>query len=147
MAERNNPGSGGGAGGGGGSGGSGGATATFAQVKTILSTSCAGNMCHSEPSQHIDWVTEAGLYDRLTMPIGNNGADCKGSTPVVKNMPNDSLLVQILKMNNPPACKDAGMQTQNVNRMPNMCGGGGPQCLSDANIKTISDWIAAGAPQ
>jgi hypothetical protein len=111
-----------------------------------LATSCAGNMCHSEPSQHIDWVTEAGLYDRLTMPIGNNGADCKGSTPVVKNMPDESLLVQIVKMNNPPACKAQGGGAGMVNRMPNMCGGGGTPCLTDAQIKTISDWIGAGAP-
>ncbi|RYZ03959.1 MAG: hypothetical protein EOO73_25200 [Myxococcales bacterium] len=116
-------------------------------MKTILSGSCAGNMCHSEPSTHIDWVTENGLYERLTTAIGNKGVHCKGSIPVIKNMPNDSLLVQILKGGNPTACKAEGGGSENVDRMPNNCGNGPTQCLSDAQIKTISDWIAAGAPQ
>lgn len=119
---------------------------TFAQVRTLLSSSCAGNMCHNEQSQHINLVDEAGLYGRLTMPIGNNGADCKGSTLVVPNMPNDSLLVQIVTAGNPMACKAEGGAMQNIPRMPNNCGNQ-PQCLSAAQIKTLSDWIAAGAPQ
>lgn len=136
----------GGSGGAGGSGGSGGGNgATFAQVKQVLSSSCAGNQCHSEPSQHIDWVTETGLYERLTTVIGNKGADCKGSTPVVAGDAN-SLLIRIVKGNTMCVADGGGMQ--DIPRMPNKCGqGGGPQCLTEDKIKIISDWIAAGAPQ
>jgi hypothetical protein len=49
-------------------------------------------------------------------------------------------------MENPPACKAQGGAAEMVDKMPRMCGGGGNPCLTTDQIKTISDWIQAGAP-
>jgi hypothetical protein len=76
----------------------------------------------------------------MTSPIGNNGPLCKDKTPVVPNMPEQSFLLQIVK----------GEQTcgnQMIPRMPDDCEDGERPCLTDAQIKVISDWISAGAPQ
>jgi hypothetical protein len=102
-------------------------------------------MCHSEASQHIDWVTETGLYERLTTVIGSKGADCKGSTPVVPNMAEQSLLVRIVKGSTMCVAEGGGMQE--IPKMPHMCPQNNRPCLTDAQVKTISDWIAGGAPQ
>lgn len=148
-------GSAGGAGGGGagtggsssGSGGGGGSGAAFGPVKALLAMSCKGAKCHDAASDEMDWTTSDGLYTRLTSPIPNTIDHCPGDTPVLKNMADQSLLVRVLKGNT--MCSKAGGGMAQLARMPDHCGEGGnnPPCLTDAQIKIVSDWIAAGAPQ
>jgi hypothetical protein len=137
---------GGGAGGsvgGGGAGGSGGSAVAFSAVSAILDKSCATGECHNGSEgekNHMDFTPGAGLHGRLMMmPTMSADADCKSQTIVVPNMPEKSLLYTKLGTDN-AARNGCG------ERMPFMCGGGNP-CLSDADIMTIRNWIAAGAPQ
>jgi hypothetical protein len=68
-------------------------------------------------------------------------AFCKGDTMVTAGDAN-SLLVRIVTGST--MCKN-GTAMQNVAKMPDNCNGNG--CLSTAEIQTIKDWIAAGAPK
>jgi hypothetical protein len=138
-------GSGGGATGGSGGGGGGGSTATFAQVKMILANSCKGAMCHSPGTMHVDWVTDSTLYANLTSPIPDTKGDCIGNTPVVAGMPQMSLLYQALQGST--MCNKKGGGMMSIGKMPDNCGGAGTMCLSADQIKTIGDWITAGAKQ
>jgi len=144
-------GSGGGSGGAGGSssgsGGGGGSGAAFGPVKALLAMSCKGAKCHDAASEEMDWVTSDGLYMRLTSPIPNDIEHCPGDTPVTKGMAEQSLLVRVLKGNT--MCSKAGGGMAQLARMPDHCGEGGnnPPCLTDAQIKVVSDWIAGGAPE
>jgi hypothetical protein len=143
-------GSGGGSGGanggsgGGASGGSGGGSgATFAQVKDLLAMSCKGAKCHDAGTMHMDWITSDGLYLRLTSAITKD--HCIGDKPVVAGMADQSLLVRALKGST--MCSKAGGGMESIGRMPDNCGkAANPPCLSDTQIKLVSDWIAAGAP-
>jgi hypothetical protein len=121
---------------GGGTGGAG--TATFKAVSDIIAKSCAA--CH-DGSKHSD-LRATGLYERLMSPPKSTSgvdADCKAAF-VVPNMPEKSLLVAIVGADDGPR---AGCAV----RMPYMCGKNGTDCLTDAAVQTIRDWISAGAPQ
>jgi hypothetical protein len=133
---------------GGASGGSGGGSSgpTFAQVKDLLAMSCKGSKCHDAGNQgkQVDLVTSDGLYTRLTTPLPDTTAHCVGNTPVVANMPTMSLLVQAVTGPGKISCNKSGGGTEMIARMPDDCPTARP-CLTDAQIKLISDWVAAGA--
>jgi len=129
-----------------GSGGGGGANGvTFAQVKELLSKSCAGTKCHDAVSTQMDWTTSDGLYMRLTTAIPADIPLCIGKVPVVPNMPDQSLLIQAVK-GLKPTCDKKGGGTEGLAKMPDNCPQNNNPCLTDAQIKLLSDWISAGAP-
>ncbi|WP_437711827.1 c-type cytochrome domain-containing protein [Sorangium sp. So ce448] len=138
---------GGGEGGSGGQGGSGGSgeggsapagdplcgagTATFADVRTILTTTCAG--CHGNGGP-----AAAGLDLRANAAHGElvNGASskCTGRMLVVPGKPSESYIIN--KVRGTGLCGDD-------TRMPPPDKGA---ALPEASIKKINDWICAGAP-
>ena len=139
----------GGAGGKGNSGSGGGSsgTATFAQVASLLGMKCAGSMCHGNGSQQVDLVTMNGLYMRLTTALPSSSAHCGGTTLVMANDAANSFLAKVVQARS--SCSKGGGMEQ-IARMPDNCSttSSNPRaCLSAAEIKTITDWIAAGAPQ
>ena len=112
-------------------GGTGGA-ATFAQVATILGTSCGTGNCHNG-SQHVDLRNNAGLYDRIVdaSPSGSQTMTaCETRTLVVPGNAAMSVIAQVISMA-VSGCTNA--------RMPD-------ECLTAAQISTITSWINAGAP-
>jgi len=142
--------SGGSAGGSTTGGGGAAATATFAEVKTIFGSSCSNstNKCHDAASGHSNFSGD--LYAALTTPLPATGMYqmCKGTTLVTPSNAADSFLVKLITGPGQSTCKDSGKDTK-IDRMPNKCGQASPApaCLTAAQIKTISDWIAAGAKQ
>jgi hypothetical protein len=135
---------GGSAGTGGGSAGTGGGGAvTFAQIKTLFGSNCGVGMCHNATSMHLNYQT-GDLHALLTSPIPAGNKDCVGTTPVVAN-DQTSFLLKVV--NTGGTCPKG---TGNIGHMPDGCNTGGtggkPKCLTDVQIKLISDWIAAGAP-
>lgn len=128
---------------GGGSAGAGGAAATFTQVKTIFAASCGVGSCHND-NPHLNFQATAGLHALLTTAIpAKNNRECIGTIPVVAGNANGSLLANVVKGS--AMCKNNGAD-QNLPRMPFQCTpNGNTKCLTDAQIKTITDWIAAGA--
>ncbi|WP_437277248.1 PE-PGRS family protein [Sorangium sp. So ce375] len=108
-------------------------TATFAQVRTILNTSCAGATCHGSQN-----APAAGLDLRANMAHGElvDGASstCNGRVLVVPGKPSESYLINELRG------KDLCATGKRMPPAP-------APALSEANIKTISDWICAGAPE
>jgi hypothetical protein len=138
-------GAGGAVGGAGGGGSGGGATATFGAVADLLGKRCASDAtkCHGATQTfHPKFNNDAGLRSRLLAAPSGSGVEdvCKSQTLVVPNMPEKSLLVAVLGA-------DDGPRMGCGKRMPLDCGGGGSPCLTDAEIMTIRNWIAAGAPQ
>ena len=116
-------------------------------MKTIFAASCATNTCHNGGNNpHLNYSNVAGLYALLTSPIAAQAnRECIGTTPVVAGDVNGSLLANIVKGNT--TCKNNG-NNQNIVRMPDDCSATGntPRpCLTADKIKTITDWIAAGA--
>ncbi|WP_437830405.1 cellulose binding domain-containing protein [Sorangium sp. So ce1153] len=104
-------------------------TATFADVHPILTRSCAG--CHGSPA------APAGLDLRQAMAVGalvdQDARSCSSEHAlVVPGSPSSSYLMN--KLN------DTGLCDPDESRMPP----GTP--LPAADIKTINDWICAGAP-
>ncbi|WP_437305224.1 cellulose binding domain-containing protein [Sorangium sp. So ce388] len=104
-------------------------TATFTDVKPILARSCAG--CHGSPA------APAGLDLREAMAVGalvdQDARSCSSEHAlVVPFSPSSSYLMN--KLN------DTGLCDPDESRMPP----GTP--LPAADIKTINDWICAGAP-
>lgn len=144
-------GSGGAAAGSGGSGGgSAGGTSTapkFTEVAAIINASCKGNGCHTG-GEHINFTTPGanGLYGLLTTNIPSGIEHCVGSKLVDPATPANSFLPKVISANN-QTCKNNGAD-QTVPRMPHMCSttGNTPRpCLTAAQIKTITDWVNAGA--
>jgi hypothetical protein len=138
---------GGSAGTGGGSAGTGGGGAvTFAEIKTLFGTHCGVGTCHNAASMHLNYQGTADLHALLTSPIPAGNKDCVGTTPVVAN-DQTSFLLKVVSPAGGGACPKG---TGTIGRMPDGCNTGGtggkPMCLTDAQIKTLSDWIAAGAP-
>ena len=127
----------GGRGGATGAGGTGGA-ATFAQVATILGTSCGTGTCH-DGTQHVDLRNTTGLYGRIVNASPNGSrtmASCTSRMLIVPNNVANSVIAQVI-MASVSGCTNA--------RMPDEC----PsmrQCLTAAQISTITNWITAGAP-
>ncbi|WP_437670209.1 hypothetical protein [Sorangium sp. So ce131] len=107
-------------------------TAAFADVEPILTLRCANEYCHGSPD-----APSAGLDLRASAAVGelvNQGSSaCSGGRSlVVPFMPSSSYLLNKLK---------------NVD----LCGSGETKMppgtpLPEAEIKTITDWICAGAP-
>ncbi|WP_437732504.1 hypothetical protein [Sorangium sp. So ce1335] len=133
---------GGGAGGGTGGAGGGGAppadpacgpdTATFAQVQPILEASCSNQYCHGSPT-----APSAGLDLRAAAAVGalvnQDARSCSSEHAlVVPFMPSSSYLINKLK----------GVDLCGSNEIKMPPGGS----LSEADMKTITDWICAGAP-
>ncbi len=137
------PGTTGGSSGAGGSAG-GTATASFAAVKTIFSTSCGVGGCHNTASGELNFQGTTDLHGLLTQPIAAGTKHCIGTTVVVP-MDAASYLLTVVKGNS--TCPKGG--GGNIGRMPDGCStdpNANRKCLTDAQIKTLSDWIAAGAP-
>ncbi|MEI9953677.1 MAG: hypothetical protein WDO74_33035 [Pseudomonadota bacterium] len=140
------PGSSGGSGGkGGGSSagaGGGGSTATLAQVTTIINTSCATGTCHNAASGQVNFKTPSpDLYTVLTTALPTSVMHCKGTTLVVPSNAAGSFLASVVAAK--ASCKNNGADEM-IDRMPDACTTA--SCLTAAQIKTISDWITAGAP-
>ncbi|WP_437754352.1 hypothetical protein [Sorangium sp. So ce1389] len=107
-------------------------TATFADVRPILE-GCANQYCHGNPTG----ASAAGLDLREAMAVGALvGQDARSCSSehalVVPFMPSSSYLMN--KLN------DTGLCDPDESSMPP----GSP--LPAAQIKTINDWICAGAP-
>ena len=133
------------AGSGGASGGAGGGSAvTFAQIKTLFGTSCGVGNCHNKDSKNLDYQGTTDLHGLLTTAIPAGIAHCVGSTPVKAGDTAGSFLLSVVKAGT--ACPVGG---GNIGRMPDKCSTAANstnKCLTDVQIKLISDWIAAGAP-
>ena len=130
--------------GGGGSAGAagGGSTATFAQVTTIINGSCTTGSCHNAQSGQVNFKTPSpDLYTVLTTAIPTSVMHCKGTTMVVPSNAASSFLVTVVSPGM-PSCKN-GTANETIGRMPDNCTTA--TCLSAAQIKTITDWINAGA--
>jgi len=82
------------------------------------------------------------LYSVLTTAIPTSVQHCKGTTMVVPNNAAGSFLVSVVTAK--ATCKNNGTD-ESIARMPDNCSGN--SCLSAAQIKTITDWINAGAPK
>jgi hypothetical protein len=100
-------------------------------------------MCHDSASMQIDLTSSDSLYANLTMPLANV-PHCVGDKPVVANMADSSLLVRAIK--GTTMCSKNGGGMEELARMPDHCGEQGrPPCLTEAQIKLVSDWVNAGA--
>lgn len=131
----------GGAGGGGTGGDSGGTpldpacgtdTATFAQVQPILEGSCSNQYCHGNPS-----APAGGLDLRAATAAGalvnQDARSCSDERAlVVPFMPSNSYLIN--KLTGVDLCGPGEI------KMPPGVS------LSEADLKTITDWICTGAP-
>ncbi|HYQ41652.1 MAG TPA: hypothetical protein VER11_06785 [Polyangiaceae bacterium] len=128
-----NAGNGGGAGSGAGAGSSAGAagsSAAFTQVGMVLAKNCGIKGCHAD-KQAPHFVPDAMLYATLTGP-NTVIASCGYTKLVEAGDPAKSALVRLMNrqcdgFTMPPSC----------NKTP---------CISTADLKTLSDWIQAGAP-
>ncbi|MEP7053328.1 MAG: hypothetical protein ABJB12_23395, partial [Pseudomonadota bacterium] len=139
-----NAGMGGGTAGSAGMGGSGGggSSATFMAVKTLFGASCGVGQCHNAASKNLDYQGTHDLHGLLTTPIPSGIDHCVGTT-LVKPNDTSSFLATIVKMG--ASCPTGGGTA--ISKMPDNCGQAGkPACLTDTQIKVITDWIAAGAP-
>ncbi|WP_437295385.1 c-type cytochrome domain-containing protein [Sorangium sp. So ce426] len=107
-------------------------TATFADVRPILTTTCAG--CHGNAGP-----AAAGLDLRANAAHGElvngNSTECTGRKLVVPGKPSESYIIN--KVRGSGLCGDD-------TRMPPPDSG---NALPEASIKKINDWICAGAPQ
>ncbi|WP_437526611.1 c-type cytochrome domain-containing protein [Sorangium sp. So ce726] len=107
-------------------------TATFADVRTILTATCAG--CHGNAGP-----AAAGLDLRANAAhrelVDGDSTECAGKTLVVPGKPSESYIIN--KVRGTGLCGDD-------TRMPPPASGA---ALPEASIKKINDWICAGAPQ
>ena len=104
----------------------------------ILGASCGTGTCH-DGADHVDLRNNAGLYGRIVngMPDGaRTMAACMTRTLVIPGDATNSVIARVI----------AGAYSGCTNaRMPDDC----PQmrqCLTAAQIATITSWITAGAP-
>ncbi|WP_437318964.1 cellulose binding domain-containing protein [Sorangium sp. So ce385] len=108
-------------------------TATFADVEPILVKSCANQFCHGNPTS-----PAAGLDLRASAAVGalvnQDAGSCSSEKAlVVPFMPSSSYLMNKLK--------DVGLCDPDESSMPP------GSSLPEAELKTINDWICAGAPE
>ncbi|WP_437995437.1 hypothetical protein WMF26_29560 [Sorangium sp. So ce185] len=107
-------------------------TATFADVAPILERSCSNQYCHgnaSSPAGGLDLRTAAAVSAMVNQDAGSCSSE---KALVVPLIPSSSYLMNKLK--------GVDLCDPDEFRMPL----GTP--LPDAEIKTINDWICAGAP-
>jgi hypothetical protein len=101
-------------------------------------------MCHNAASKEVNFKAPSpDLYSVLTTAIPTTVNHCKGTTLVVPSNAAGSFLVSVVSAGQ-ATCKNNGANEM-IARMPDNCMGA--SCLSAAQIKTISDWIGAGAPK
>ncbi|WP_437939750.1 cellulose binding domain-containing protein [Sorangium sp. So ce341] len=107
-------------------------TATFADVAPILVKSCANQFCHGNPTSpagRLD-LREAAAVGAL---VNQDAGSCSSEKAlVVPFMPSSSYLMNKLK--------DVGLCDPDESSMPP------GSSLPEAELKTINDWICAGAP-
>ena len=133
--------------GGGSAGGSTGPSATFTAVKSLIGMSCGTGNCHNKASKQLDYQGTTDLHALLTTALPANTPFCNGSILAVPNDLMSSLLFNITSKA-APTCKEGNNPAKTIARMPDNCKAGTmTPCLSDTQIKVISDWIAAGAPK
>jgi hypothetical protein len=127
-----------------GAGGAGSASPTFAAVKTLFAMSCGTGTCHNKASGQLDFQGTTDLHTMLTTALPDSTAHCKGSILAAPNDAPGSYILTVVKAAS--ACQKGG---GNIGRMPDNCktNGGSPMCLTDPQVKILSDWIAAGAPK
>ncbi|WP_437720452.1 hypothetical protein [Sorangium sp. So ce861] len=107
-------------------------TATFADVTPILERSCSNQYCHgstSAPAGGLDLRTAAAVSSMVNQDAGSCSSE---KALVVPFMPSSSYLMNKLK--------EVGLCDPDEFRMPP------GSALPDSEIKTINDWICAGAP-
>ncbi|WP_437893493.1 hypothetical protein [Sorangium sp. So ce124] len=107
-------------------------TAAFADVEPILTRSCANQYCHGNAG-----APTGGLDLRASAAVGKlvdqDSASCsREQALVVPFKPSSSYLMNKLK--------EVGLCDPDESRMPPTAP------LPEADIKTINDWICAGAP-
>ncbi|AUX34225.1 MULTISPECIES: hypothetical protein [Sorangium] len=107
-------------------------TATFADVAPILERSCSNQYCHGNagsPAGGLDLRTAAAASSTVNQDAGSCSRE---QALVVPFMPSKSYLMNKLK--------DVGLCNPDEFSMPP------GSALPDSEIKTINDWICAGAP-
>ena len=110
--------------------GAAGSSAAFTQVSTVLGKNCGIKGCHGDKQAPL-FAPGANLYATLTGP-NTVLAACDYTKLVEPGDPSKSALVKLMNrkcgsFTMPPSC----------NQTP---------CISAADLKTLSDWISAGAP-
>jgi len=110
--------------------GAGGSSAAFTQVATMLGKNCGIAGCHAD-KQSPHFTPGPQLYETLTGP-NTVLAACDYTKMVEAGDPANSALVRLMNrkcgsFTMPPSCKKT-------------------PCLSETDLKTLSDWIQAGAP-
>jgi hypothetical protein len=121
----------------------GGNDAGFVTLKGIIaSMACSGGGCHDDPGNPLQLrgVTDAVLY----MTLMTHVTPSCGKVIDTAN-PAQSALITMLT----GTCAAIVAKTPGVDRMPlAKCNeDGDPGCVSPADIATIQQWIASGAPQ
>ena len=122
----------------------------FGQVTALLSKRCAGSKCHGNGSSQLAIASATGgtLHTLLTTPIGSAVPHCVGLTLVTPNDVNSPLL-KVVASGGKIACTKP--KSESIGPMPEKCSATSTSqtgvCLNATEIKTLSDWIAAGAPQ
>jgi hypothetical protein len=109
-------------------GGTGSVTATFSAVASIIGQRCALPACHGG-GRSPKLTNSSSLYQTLT---STTVMACAGNALVKPSDPTNSALLMLPNWE----CKDLTMPQGCVD-MP---------CLAADELKTISDWIQAGAP-
>ncbi len=110
-----------------------------------MAKSCGTGKCHNAASGELDYQTMDGkLYDRLTQPVPAGSKHCVGSKAIVANDAN-SLLLKAIKAKGAVCTNNGANQT--IGQMPDDCPANNNPCLTTAEQKVFSDWVAAGAPQ
>jgi hypothetical protein len=128
----------------------GGATATqFGQVSSLLAKRCTGSKCHGTGATNLPFAnaTASAQHALLTSPIPTSVPHCQGVTLVTPNN-TSSPLVQIVMSGGKIACTKPKAESEGP--MPDKCTTTSTSqtgvCLTAAEIKVITDWISAGAP-
>ncbi|HEY5373081.1 MAG TPA: hypothetical protein VIK01_05310, partial [Polyangiaceae bacterium] len=132
-----------------GTGGSGGAPAanSFAAVRAVFDSRCAG--CHNgvgaaatrvklDDIGSCTTLSNADLYATLTTGLPDGTQTCGGKTLVVPSDLVNSFIVTKLTVDN-PVCGTA------FNRMPLGCTTTPAKCLTSDELTTIENWITGGA--
>lgn len=123
-----------------GSGGGAAVEASFATVKSIISSTCFGSGCHNGEGNRLQMPINDALYPTLLNHMTLNCGKLVNTTSAA-----DSALVKVLK-------GDCGTSPNVTPRMPfGTCfdGDADPDspCIQPDKIAAIQAWIAKGAPQ